>query len=338
MHLNAASYQQLLAYEQGVHAYTTSPSHEPHLASLIGLASQVSSKVPSAKSSQDTLDAPAPAPFNEETIARTLSLITSAPYPLSSLDNCSGPNVLSQQFPLLMVLSELQLLQQQQRRAAEVNALLEHQRQGLYLASICMLQDATTTQDVYSGCLRDDMPPVLERQSPKKPSSPKKRRHQGESPSAKRSRVSAASSIHAYEVANFTDTPIKGLSPSPGGSAILQKLIDDDSPDEDMERHTATSDTVDSDSPHRHHPNYLPKRDPEAALLEDYATVYMLNGLGGLCANRLQKSLEEALFDMPSDSSSASPDDYLPNVSAYASPICSRASRNTDSNDGVNVP
>ncbi|KAH7708041.1 hypothetical protein AAVH_24713 [Aphelenchoides avenae] len=342
MHLNAASYQQQLAYERGVYPYITSSPHEPHVAPLIGLALPVSSKA--TAESPYVLATPAPSPFDEDTIARALSLIASTPSPLSSFDNCSAPNVLSQQLPLLLVLSELQRQQQQQRWAAEVSVALQQQRQELCRASMGLLQHATTTQDVYSGCLRDDTPPVLQRQSTVKPSSPKKRRHRGESPSAKRARASEALTVTGIKAANGTEAIVKdtmSLLTSPDGSAILQQLIEDDSSDEDLDRHTATSDAVDSDSPHRHHPNYLPKRDPEAALLEDYATVYMLNGLGDLCANRLEKSLEEALFDMPSNCSSFSPDGYLPNVSpidsACASPMCSRASSITNSNDSVNV-
>ncbi|KAH7709820.1 hypothetical protein AAVH_22896 [Aphelenchoides avenae] len=337
-------HQQLLAYVQSAFPCTASSPHEDalaaHFASLIGPASQIPSHFTSEKSLQNALVAPAATPFEEEAIARALSLVASTPCPPSSLGNGSVPHVLPQQFPLLMVLSELHRLQQQQRRAAEVNAVLQHQRQELCRASVAFVRHATSPQAVQYKNSLNDMPPVLEQQSPAKPPSPKKRRHRDENPSAKRLRVSAASPMNGFKADNGTEAIVKRtLSPStsPCGSVILQQLIDDDSPAGDSEKKATTSSTIDSDSPHRHHPNYLPKRDPEAALLEDYATVYMLNGLGGLCEDRLEKSMEEALFDMPSDSSSPSPDVYFSGCSsdgADASPF-PRASSNSGSNDDI---
>ncbi|KAH7708040.1 hypothetical protein AAVH_24712 [Aphelenchoides avenae] len=330
-------HQQQLTYGQGVFPYTSSsPREDPlaaHFASLVSLESQIPSKFTSAKRSQDTPAASGPTPFDEETIARALSLIASAPYSLPLFDNGNVPNILSQQVPLLMVLPELQRQQQQHGRAAEIIVALQQQRQELCRASLGLLQHATSPQSIqYKNSFSDTLP-VLERQSPEKPPSPKKRHHRGQRPLAKRLRASPTSPLIGTRAGDGTVATVKGTtspSTSPGGSDILQQLIDDDSHEEDVEKHAATLSTIGSDSPHRHHPNYLPKRDPEAALLEDYATVYMLNGLGGLCEDRLEKSLEEAFFDTPSDSSSPSSDEYLRNVcssdGADASPVFPRAS------------
>lgn len=60
--------------------------------------------------------------------------------------------------PLLMVLSELQRQQQRQRRAVEVSAALQQQRQEVFrAASMGLSQLATSTQAIHCSDLHNDM-------------------------------------------------------------------------------------------------------------------------------------------------------------------------------------
>ncbi|KAH7702794.1 hypothetical protein AAVH_30044, partial [Aphelenchoides avenae] len=98
---------------------------------------------------------------------------------------------------------------------------------------------------------------------------------------------------------------------------------------------------MDPNSPYRHHPDNLPKRNPEAALLEDYATVYALNGLSGVNRDELRTSLERALSELPTASPPPSTD-IVSNVSvktdsAYSSLQSSRATSNSNAHDGEQV-
>lgn len=85
-------------------------------------------------------------------------------------------------------------------------------------------------------------------------------------------------------------------------------------------------------------PFQLPQRDPEAALLEDFATVYMLNGLSGVNRDQLRNSLERALSELRT----ASPPPVLERQdkvigkpdSAYSSLESSRSASNSNAHEG----
>ncbi|KAH7695630.1 hypothetical protein AAVH_37308, partial [Aphelenchoides avenae] len=199
------------------------------------------------------------------------------------------------------------------------------------------------------------------RQSPPKTPSPKKRRRLNDSPSSKRKRSIPLIEISLpnltspeadIDVVNCSRTNSFSVSVSAtnGRNAstkadTLRSLIvlsEGSSADEDGSEATESTEASNStsppalkkDDPHRHHPDNLPKRNPEAALLEDFATVYMLNGFDDVNRQELQKTLENALRDLRTEDPSQSSghmENERPGDSAYSSSASSRAA--SSSND-----
>ncbi|KAH7695556.1 hypothetical protein AAVH_37382, partial [Aphelenchoides avenae] len=199
-------------------------------------------------------------------------------------------------------------------------------------------------------------PPQLHRQSPPKAPSPKKRRRLNDSPSSKRKRSMPPVEINVpnmaspeveIDVVNCSRTNSFSVPPTSVGQNSSQKLdslkaLLDASSTEGPSKSSAASPavnalkpparTIDPNSPHRHHPDNLPKRNPEAALLEDFATVYMLNGFSDVNRQELQKTLENALRELRTEDSSqsAAAGSGKPEDSAYSSSVSSRAASSSN--------
>ncbi|KAH7700297.1 hypothetical protein AAVH_32586 [Aphelenchoides avenae] len=211
----------------------------------------------------------------------------------------------------------------------------------------------------------NDAPPQLHRQSPPKAPSPKKRRRLNDSPSSKRKRSMPPVEINVpnmaspeveIDVVNCSRTNSFSVPPTSMGQNSSQKLdslkaLLDASSTEGPSKSSAASPavnalkpparTIDPNSPHRHHPDnlyltgsvWLPKRNPEAALLEDFATVYMLNGFSDVNRQELQKTLENALRELRTEDSSQSSTaagSGKPEDSAYSSSVSSRAASSSN--------
>ncbi|KAH7704758.1 hypothetical protein AAVH_28042 [Aphelenchoides avenae] len=163
---------------------------------------------------------------------------------------------------------QLQQQLQQQRQLAEMAALqgLLEQQQQARQQSECVTPPATAQAPLPQTVILGGMP-QLPRQSPPKANSPHKRPLTHDHHSTKRYR---SDSGHYSSKAPALSSPIFKFP--------------------------------DTTSPYRHHPDNLPKRDPESCLLEDYATVYMLNGLNGVPQQHFQTTLENALSELQSNS------------------------------------
>ncbi|KAH7702029.1 hypothetical protein AAVH_30831 [Aphelenchoides avenae] len=184
-----------------------------------------------------------------------------------------------------------QQMQQQQRQAAEMvalEALLQQQLQGRQQAQMTAMNaqvlpvnpyyNATSALSASSGpstCTsqtfsQSRMAQPTRQYSPNGTSTLKRRRYEDNVPSKRhRSEAPYTPSTSGTNYASNDDSRIKSFNPN---------------------------------CPLRHHPDNLPKRDPEACLLEDYATAYMLNGLSGVPQRQFQATLENALSELRSNS------------------------------------
>ncbi|KAH7693058.1 hypothetical protein AAVH_39912, partial [Aphelenchoides avenae] len=194
------------------------------------------------------------------------------------------------------------------------------------------------------------------RQSPPKAQSTKKRRRDNDSLSSKRKRSIPLVEISLpnltspevdIDVVNCSRTNSFSMNVSTSNCATgrrrLRSLIElsegspaDEDGSESSESAEANNSTsppaLKKDDPHRHHPDNLPKRNPEAALLEDFATVYMLNGFSDVNRQELQKTLENALRDLRTEDSSPT-ENETPDDSAYSSSVSSRAASSSNAQE-----
>ncbi|KAH7715239.1 hypothetical protein AAVH_17390 [Aphelenchoides avenae] len=185
----------------------------------------------------------------------------------------------------------MQLQQQNQRQAAEMvalEALLQQQLQGQQHAQVPAMnaqvlpvnpyynatsamsassEPSTCTSQTFS---HSRVTQLAQQYSPNGSSTLKRRRYEDNVPlKRQRNDVPYTSSASATNYASNDDSRVKSFNPN---------------------------------CPLRHHPENLPKRDPEACLLEDYATAYMLNGLSGVPQQQFQATLENALSELRSNS------------------------------------